>query len=123
MMRNLATSLILYETIDTTEAKAKDVKSYTERLIARNKKGDLSAIRVVLSKVFDKNAAQKLVTELLPRYAEKNSGFIKSYKLKNRLGDNAPMMRLELSLKKVFVSKEETIEAKDKKETKTNTKK
>jgi large subunit ribosomal protein L17 len=111
MIRNLATSLILYETLDTTEAKAKDVKSYTEKMIAHNKKGDLDSYKDVISKVFDKNAAKKLTEELLPRYEGKNSGFIRSYKLKNRLGDNASMMRLELSLKKVFIEKKKDKEA------------
>lgn len=103
MLRNLATSLILYEKVDTTLAKAKEIKSFVERLIARSKDGGLNAIRALNGILFDRNATKKIVEELLPRYNEKNSGFIRSYHLKNRLGDNSPMMRLELVDKKIFV--------------------
>ncbi|MFA7253534.1 MAG: 50S ribosomal protein L17 [Patescibacteria group bacterium] len=103
MLRNLATSLVLYETIDTTMPKAKEIKSYVERVIARSKKGDLNAIRKLHKIFFDKNAVDKIIKELVPRYTTRNSGFIKSYHLKNRLGDNSEMMRLELIDKKVFV--------------------
>lgn len=108
MIRNQAASLILFETIDTTTAKAKETKSFVERLISRNKAGDLSAIRRVDSVLFDQNAAKKLIIELLPRYKNRISGYIRSYHLKNRLGDNSSMMRLELVDKKVFVEKVET---------------
>lgn len=108
MIRNQAASLILFETIDTTTAKAKETKSFVERLISRNKAGDLSAVRRVDSVLFDQNAAKKLIVELLPRYKNRISGYIRSYHLKNRLGDNSSMMRLELVDKKVFVEKVET---------------
>lgn len=112
MLRNLAESLILYETIDTTEAKAKETKSFVERLIARNKAGDLASKRNAAKALFNKNAVKKLVNELSLRYESKKSGFIKSYRLKNRLGDNSSMMRLELVDKKFFVTK--TDETKEK---------
>lgn len=105
MMRNLAASLVLYEAIDTTEAKAKEVKVYVEKILARNKGEDLVTRRTILQTFFDKNAAEKVINELIPRYEKKNSGFIRSFHLKNRMGDNAPMMRLELVDKKVFVDK------------------
>lgn len=108
MLRNLATSLILFEQIDTTEAKAKETKSYVDKILSGVKTDDFNAIRK-LNKVFlDKNAVKKIVKELVPRYASKNSGFIKSYHLKNRLGDNSPMMRLELVDKKQFIEKTPT---------------
>lgn len=103
MLRNLATSLILYEKIDTTLAKAKETKDFVERLIARSKNGGLNTIRTLNALLFDRNATKKVTEELLPRYKEKNSGFIRSYHLKNRLGDNSPMMRLEFVDKKVFI--------------------
>jgi len=108
MIKNLAASLVLYETMDTTEAKAKEVKSYLEKVIARNKENGLSEKRAVLRAFFSKDVAAKLINELLPRYQNRKSGFIKSYRLKNRLGDNAEMIRLELIDKKVFVE-EKTI--------------
>lgn len=116
LIKNLATSLVLFEYIETTAAKAKEVKSYLEKIIARGKGSDLSTRRRVLATFFDKNAAVKLIDELAPRYESRDSGFIKSFHLKNRLGDNASMMRLELVDKKVFIDKKAVVE--DKKEEK-----
>lgn len=104
MLRNLATSLILYEKVDTTLAKAKEIKSFVERLLARSKGGELNTIRALNAVLFDRNATKKIIDELLPRYKDKKYGFIRSYHLKNRLGDNSPMMRLELVDRKVFVT-------------------
>lgn len=104
MLRNLATSLILYEKVDTTLAKAKEIKSFVERLLARSKGGELNTIRALNAVLFDRNATKKIIDELLPRYKDKKYGFIRSYHLKNRLGDNSPMMRLELVDRKVFVA-------------------
>jgi len=103
LIRNLATSLVLYETICTTEAKAKEVKKYLETVIARNKENSLAEKRAIFSKFFDKKASQKMINELFPRYKSRQSGFIRSFHLSNRKGDNASMMRLELVDKKVFV--------------------
>jgi large subunit ribosomal protein L17 len=115
MIRNLATSLILFETIDTTLAKAKDVKIYTEKLISACKKQEgLNAIRKASTVFFDKNATKKMIDELLPRYKDRQSGFITSFKIKNRAGDNSEMMRLELMDKKVFVDKKADKEVKAK---------
>lgn len=102
LMRNLAASLVLYEKIETTEAKAKDVKSYVEQMITISKTQDLSAYRRLLAYFYDKNAAKKVYAELAKRYAERQSGFIRSYHIGNRLGDNSKMMRLELIDRKVF---------------------
>lgn len=114
MLRNLATSLVLYEKVDTTEMKAKELKSYIDHLIASSKKGDLNAIRNMNKVFFDRNATKKMIEVIIPRYANRNSGFTRSYKLQNRLGDNSAMMRLELVDKKTFVP--EVVEAETKKE-------
>jgi len=106
MVRNLATSLILYERVDTTAAKAKEVKSFVDQVIARHKTNDLKTIRSLHSIFFDDKAVDKIINELIPRYQAKNSGFILSYHLKNRLGDNSEMIRLELADKKVFIAKD-----------------
>ncbi|HOX41369.1 MAG TPA: 50S ribosomal protein L17 [bacterium] len=105
LVRNLATSLLLYETIDTTEQKAKEVKTYVDKLLARARGKDFNTIRKLNAMLFDRNAVDKVIQELGPRYAERTSGFTRSYHLKNRLGDNASMMRLELIDRKVFVKK------------------
>jgi large subunit ribosomal protein L17 len=106
ILRNLATSLILFEQLETTETKAKAVKSYVDKILAGAKTSDFNSIRTLNKVFFDKNAVKKVVEELVPRYKSRNSGFIRSFHLKNRLGDNAAMMRLELIDKKVFVDKE-----------------
>ncbi|AKM82744.1 TPA: 50S ribosomal protein L17 [Candidatus Berkelbacteria bacterium] len=96
LLRNLATSLVLYERIETTEAKAKEVKPVVEHLIALAKKNDLAARRRLLGYFFDKNATKKVLEVLVPRFANLQSGFIKSYRKGVRLGDGAMIMILEL---------------------------
>lgn len=132
MIKNLAASLVLYEYIDTTEAKAKEVKSYLEKILARNKENGLAEKRKIFQSFFGKNAAQKIINELLPRYETRNSGFTRTFRLKNRLGDNAEMLRVELIDKKVFVDKtipkakdaeKGIVEVKEKKTVSENTKK
>jgi large subunit ribosomal protein L17 len=115
ILRNLATSLILFEQVETTETKAKAVKSYVDKILSGAKTSDFNSIRTLNKVFFDKNAVKKIVEELIPRYKSRNSGFIRSYHLKNRLGDNASMMRLELIDKKVFVNKETQAPEGDKK--------
>ena len=103
LIRNLATSLILYETIETTLAKAKEVKTYVDDMLGRAKKNDLSSRIYLASVLFDKNAVKKINNELLSRYSERNSGFVRIIKTGNRLGDNAPTAIVELIDKKTFV--------------------
>lgn len=118
MVRNILTSLVLYEKVDTTKAKSKVLKSQFDRLIARNKKADLAVRRNLEGILLDKNAVKKVIEELIPRYADRKSGFTRSYHLKNRPGDNSQMIRVELIDKKIFVAKEEgmTEKVEDKKE-------
>lgn len=121
MLRNLATSLILFEQIETTEAKAKEVKSFLDKILSRSKTTDFNTVRRLNKVLLDKNAVKKVIAELIPRYEKRTSGFIKSYHLKNRLGDNASMMHLELIDKKVFVTKEAPKATKETKSTETET--
>jgi len=125
MLRNLTTSLILYEKIDTTLEKAKETKTVFEKIISGAKVNNLSSYKKISSYLFDNKAAQKVRDELIVRYKDRNSGFVRLFNLPNRLGDNAKMARLELIDRKVFVSaekKEETNSGEnklEKKETKT----
>jgi len=96
MYRNLVTDLLGYEKITTTEAKARQVCRQTERMITLGKKGGLHARRQALAVIFDKDIAEKVFTELAPRYAERPGGYTRITKLGCRLGDGAPMVRLEL---------------------------
>jgi len=95
-LRNLATSLFLYERIKTTTAKAKEIKPVAEHLLSIAKAADLNSRRKLMSYLFDENAVKKVIEVLVPRYKDLNSGFVKSYRLGARLGDGADMTILEL---------------------------
>jgi len=104
LMRNLSASLVLYEKIDTTLAKAKDTRSQVEKIINISKGQDLKSYRRLLDYFYDKNAAKKVYDELSKRYKDRSSGYIKLFHLGPRLGDNSKMARLELIDRKVFVA-------------------
>lgn len=96
MYRNLVTDLLGYEKIVTTEAKAKQVRSLTEKMITLGKEGSLHSRRQTLAFVFDKKIADKVFDELALRYAERTGGYTRITKLGSRLGDGAAMAQLEL---------------------------
>lgn len=96
LKRNLVTDLLNHEHIKTTETKAKDVRVLAEKMITLGKKGGLPARREALSVIFDDKVAAKLFDELATRYAERKGGYTRLVKLGPRLGDNAPMVQLEL---------------------------
>ncbi|MCL5407601.1 MAG: 50S ribosomal protein L17 [Patescibacteria group bacterium] len=115
LLRNLATSLILYEEITTTKAKAKEVKAVVEHLIAKAKKNNLASRRLLLAYLFDKNATRKVFEVIVPRYKKLDSGFILSYKLGQRLGDSASLVMLKLREGEIVsVATNEIISKKDK---------
>jgi large subunit ribosomal protein L17 len=98
MLRNLAASIILYEKVKTTQAKAKAIKPIVEQLITNSKKQSLPvAMRKLNAYFFDKNASKKLVHELLKRYEKKESGFVRVTPLGYRKSDAAPMVQIELT--------------------------
>ncbi len=96
LYRNLVTNLLNYEKITTTEAKAKEVRGLAEKMLTLGKKGGLPAYRQALTFITDKQVAEKVFTELAPRYAERAGGYTRIVKLGPRLGDGAPMVQLEL---------------------------
>ena len=96
MYRNLVTDLLDYEKITTTEAKAKEVRSLAEKMITLGKEGSLHSRRQALSFIMDKKVADKVFTELAPRFAERPGGYTRIIKLGPRLGDGAAMVQLEL---------------------------
>ncbi len=96
MYRNLVTDLLNYEKIITTEAKAKEVRGLAERMITLGKEGGLHPRRQALSFILNKKVAEKVFTELAPRYAERHGGYTRILKLGPRLGDGAAMVQLEL---------------------------
>ena len=97
MLRNLATTIILYEKVKTTQSKAKAVKPIVDRLITGAKKQSLPvAMRTLNAYLMDKNASKKLIRELLKRYEKRDSGFLRLIPLGYRVGDSAPMVQIEL---------------------------
>jgi large subunit ribosomal protein L17 len=96
MMANLAAHLFASGAIVTTEAKAKVLRPYAERLITKAKKGGLHQQRQVVSRIHDKDVVHKLFAEIGPRYEDRNGGYTRILKLGPRAGDSAPMARIEL---------------------------
>jgi large subunit ribosomal protein L17 len=96
MLRNMVTSLFEHERIETTEAKAKELRSLAERLITLGKKGDLHARRQALRIINSKKIAHKLFTEITPRFAGRNGGYTHILKTRNRVGDGAALAIIEL---------------------------
>lgn len=97
-LRNLATSLVLYETVRTTEAKAHAVLPMVERLITKASTGSLDARRTAKAILFDTGAVAKLFEDLETRRGTRTSGFVRLTKLPPRGGDGAAMAQLELLL-------------------------
>lgn len=89
MLRNLAASVILYEKVETTEAKGKEIKKMIDRTINIAKKDTLAARRELTGLYFDKNVVDKLFDVLVKRLSDRNSGYTRVLKLGNRAGDNA----------------------------------
>ncbi len=96
LYRNLVTDLLDYEKITTTEAKAKEARSIAEKMITLGKEGGLSSRRQALAFIFDEKVVNKVFDYLAPRFAERQGGYTRMTKLGRRLGDGAPMVRLEL---------------------------
>ncbi len=97
MLKNLTTSILLYEKVKTTKPKAKLVKPIVERLISLAKKRSPQiTIRSLNAYLKDTNASKKLVEELLKRYKDRNSGFVRIIPLGFRPGDAARMVQIEL---------------------------
>ncbi|MBS4007403.1 MAG: 50S ribosomal protein L17 [Clostridium sp.] len=96
MLRNLVTSMILAEKIVTTEAKAKQIRSITEKMVTLGKRNDLHARRQALAFLLDENAVTKLFENIAPRYEDRQGGYTRILKLGPRRGDAAPMAILEL---------------------------
>jgi len=95
LLRGLLTSLVKYERIETTVAKAKAVKELVDRLVTFGKKGDLHSRRLALSYLPDKDLVRKLFTEIAPSFAERNGGYVRIVKTGFRVKDSAPMAILE----------------------------
>ncbi|GGD23268.1 50S ribosomal protein L17 [Nocardioides daphniae] len=96
ILANLATQLFEHGRITTTEAKARTLRPYAEKLITKAKKGDLHNRREVLKVIRDKGVVHVLFTEIAPTFAERPGGYTRITKIGPRKGDNAPMAVIEL---------------------------
>lgn len=96
LLSNLAVSLFEHERVRTTEAKAKALRPFAEKLITKAKKGDLHNRRQVLSVIEDREVVHKLFDDIAPRFSERNGGYTRILKVGPRPGDGAPMVLIEL---------------------------
>ena len=96
ILANLAADLFRHGRITTTEAKAKALRPYAERLITKARQGDLPARRQVLAKLHDRDVVGYLFDEVAPRFADRDGGYTRILKLGPRKGDRAPMALIEL---------------------------
>ncbi len=95
-LRNMATSLFRHERIETTTARAKELRPYAERLITLARRGDLHSRRLAGRKIQDRQVLGKLFDDIAPRYSERPGGYTRILKLGNRKGDAAEMSLIEL---------------------------
>ena len=98
MMRSMVDALILYERIETTEIKAKELARIFDKLVTKAKKQDLHNYRQVLSYTINPIAAEKLNTDLVNGFKSRNSGYTRVIKTGKRLGDGAEMAVIEIIL-------------------------
>lgn len=96
LLNALTTSLLKHKRIRTTEAKAKEARTFIEKLITKAKKNDLHARRQVVALINDKDVVKELFGEIIPKIGERPGGYTRVVKLGNRNGDDAPMAILEL---------------------------
>ena len=96
LMRNLCTSLLERGRITTTEAKAKELRRWVERLITAAKPQDVNARRHVSAEISNPEVVERLFSNLMPRLAERPGGYTRIMRKGPRLGDSAPMVVIEL---------------------------
>jgi large subunit ribosomal protein L17 len=97
LYKNMTVSILRYERVKTTEAKAKEVQGHVERVITLAKRGGLSAHRAVVSQFPNEPLViTKLFDEIAPKYADRTSGYTRIVKIGQRSGDAAEVVQIEL---------------------------
>ena len=97
LYRNLTVSVLRYEKVRTTEAKAKEISGRVERMITIAKRGDLAARRTIIAAFPNEPlVVNKLFDEIAPKYADRTSGFTRLIRIGQRLGDAAEIIQIEL---------------------------
>lgn len=104
ILSNLAQALFEHGAIKTTDAKARQLRPYAEKLITKAKKGTVADRRAVLAELPNKAVVTYLFNELAPKFANRDGGYTRSIKLENRPGDNAPMTQISLVLEETVSS-------------------
>jgi large subunit ribosomal protein L17 len=95
LLRGIVTALFENQRIETTVAKAKEARRIAEKMVTFGIRGDVHSKRQVLSYITDRTAASKLFSEIAPRFAGRNGGYLRIVQTRNRLKDSAPMAILE----------------------------
>ena len=96
LFRGMLTSFFQYDRIETTEAKAKELRGLADQMITLAKRGDRHARRQVLAYLMDEDVVKKLFDEIAPKYADRQGGYTRVIKLGLRKGDAAPLALIEL---------------------------
>ena len=96
LLRTLVRSLLSYEKIETTVAKAKEIRPLAEQMITLAKRGDLHARRQALSFLQDETVVKGLFSDIAPRFSARNGGYTRIIPTRQRIGDAAPMAVIEL---------------------------
>lgn len=96
LFKSILTSFFRYGRIETTEAKAKEIRKLAERLITLAKRGDLSARRMAIARLADEDVVRKLFSETAEKYKDRQGGYTRIMKMMPRRGDAAPMAIIEL---------------------------
>lgn len=94
LIKGLAESLIINESIETTLPKAKEIRPYVEKLITKAKKGDLASRRTIIASVMTVETAHKLVDDIAPKLGARTSGYLRIERTSLRRGDNAQLARV-----------------------------
>lgn len=97
LLRNLVTSLLQHEAIETTDAKAKELRRWADRMVTLGKRGTLHARRQALAFVRRREVVAKLFDDIAARFSERPGGYTRITKLGDRQGDHAPMSLIELT--------------------------
>src|SRR2546428_12986416 len=97
LFRNLVLSLLRHERIKTTDAKAKELRRYADRMVTLGKRGDLAARRLAFAFMQSRDAVKRLFDEIAPRFKERNGGHTRGVKFGFRPGDGAPVSMIEFS--------------------------
>lgn len=117
LLRGLVSSLLEHERIETTVAKAKEVKKIAEKIVTLGIKGDLHSKRMALSYIPNRTVMSRLFSEIAPRFSGRNGGYLRMMQTRNRVNDSAPMAVLE------FIDYEDLRKAKETKAEKKETEK